>query len=218
MTKKLIIKRVGVIRQVSARAELVPQGHPPVQQKYPRRYLVDGCVGESHITFNIVNDWSVAAGVHDPFSLYQAILKRLNSVDTEVTQTGLSLNVATYSISLTGAGLIIFNNGGTYEWDSGSVTNQERLVNTTTNVKFKTSTPDSITIRLENDTDGVAAVSLKDNTGQELILNNDFMDVDTHYYDIDSWHVASEDPAIVPPDVLGYLQGFNELDLYTVFE
>lgn len=219
MTKRLVIKQVGLIRQTSARAELEPIGHPaPGGGHYPRDFLTDQCVGVDHLTYTIITDWQVSAGTFDPFSLYNAILKRLNSVNAEVTQSGLSLNVATYNISLTGAGLIIFNGGGDYEWSTGGMTSQDRLVDQSATVTFKSTTPTSVTIRLENDADEVSALSITDSNGVEQLLNPDFTQTEEHFYDIDSWHDAVEQPEIVPPDVLGYLQGYNEHILYTVFE
>lgn len=219
MTKRLVLKQVGLIRQTNARAELEPIGHPaPGGGHYPRDLQTDQCVGVDHLTYTFVTDWRVSAGTFDPFSLYNAILKRLNSVNTEVTQSGLSLNVATYNISLTGAGLIIFNSGGDYEWSTGGMTNQDRLVDESATVTFKSNTPASVTIRLENDTDEVSALSITDSNGVEQLLNPDFNQIEEHFYDIDSWHDAVEYPGIIPPDVLGYLQGYNEHILYTVFE
>ena len=219
MTKRLVIKQVGLIRQVGARAELEPIGHPaPGGGHYPRDLLTDQCVGVDHLTYTIITDWHSTAGTFDPFSLYNAILKRLNSVNAEVTQSGLSLNVDTYNISLTGAGLIIFNGGTDYEWSTGGMTSQDRLVDQSATVTFKNIAPTSVTIRFEHDVDEVSAVSITDSNGVEQLLNSDFTQQEEHFYDIESWHAAAESPGIVPPDVLGYLQGYNEHILYTVFE
>lgn len=208
-----------MIRQVSARADLEPIGHPaPGGGHYPRDFLVDQCVGVDHLTYTIVTDWRVTAGTFDPYSLYNAILKRLNSVDAEVTQSGLSLNVATYNISLTGAGLIIFEGGGDYEWSTGGMTNQDRLVDQSATVTFKSSAPTSVTVRLEDDADQVSVVSITDSNGVEQLKNPDFGQFETHFYDIESWHDAVENPEIIDPDVLGFLEGYNEYILFTVFE
>lgn len=223
MTKRLIISRVGVIKGVSAKAELKPQQHPPVgpagsTHSYPRQFDVDICTGSDHITYNRVKHWSVTTGVFDPTFLSDAILKRLNSVDTETAQTGLSLETGTYQIGLTGEGIIMFHNGGGYTWGSGSLIHAERLINQDTTVTFTTTAPDTITIKLINTTDQVTAVSLKNNSGEEMILNGTFEDVEEHFYDIDAWYTASKETDRIPTDVLGWLEGYNESLIYTVFE
>lgn len=227
MTKKLVIKCVGLIKQLNTKAELAPTQHPPKSTgtsgeavgHYPRAF--DDhimCTGVNHLTFTITTHWRVASGVFDPFSLYLAVLKRLNSTDSEATQSGLSLNTGTYQLSLSGAGRIFFDNGGEYEWDSGSMTQNDRLSDQTTNIKFKNKAPDTIRIKLENDDDQIHSISLKDSSGNEQLLNPDFTQVETHFYDIEAWYVAATDPELVPPDVLGLLEGFNSAALYTVFE
>lgn len=219
MTKKLIISKVGVIRQIAVKSELEPVQHPKAATgHYPRDFMSDACVGANHLTFVIVNEWNVTTGTHDPYSLKNAVLKRLNNTVSEVTQTGLGVTVGTYSIALTGAGLIIFNDGGDYEWSTGAITKQERLVNQTATVKFKNKSPQSITIRLENDADEVSAVTLSSSAGSQQIVNYDFTQVETHFYDVESFWTASLFPEIVPPDTLGYLEGFNQHNLYTIFE
>lgn len=219
MTKRLILRQVGLIRQTSARAELEPVGHPaPGGGHYPRDFETDQCVGVDHLTYTIIPHWQNTSGVFDPYSLYNAILKRLDSVEAEVTQSGLGLNVGTYNISLTGAGLITFHDGGDYEWSSGSMIKQERLVDQSATVIIKSTAPTSVTIRLENDIDELSAISITDNNGVEQLINHDFTQFEEHFYDIDSWHDAAIHPEIVPTDVLGYLQGYNQHILYTVFE
>ena len=98
------------------------------------------------------------------------------------------------------------------------MTNQDRLVDQSATVTFKNSAPTSVVIRLENDADEVSAVSITDSNGVEQLKNPDFSQFESHFYDIESWHAAAEDPDIVDPDVLGYLEGYNEYILFTVFE
>lgn len=221
MAIRLVITQVGLITRVGARADLQKEvtHHPPLPDPhYPREFQADHCLGHDHLTFVIVDQWKNTIGVHDPFSLYQAVLKRLNSTDSEVTQSGLSLNVATYSISLTGEGLITFHGDGAYEWATGSTAAAEMLNNQTTTVTFKGAAPTGISIRLLNDSDQVSAISLTDSTGAEHIKNHDFTQKIDHFYDIESWLVAATDVKMVPKDVLGYLEGYNSHMLYTVFE
>ena len=223
MTRRLIISRVGVIKGVSAKAELKPQQHPPVgpygsTHAYPRQFDTDICTGSDHITYNRVKHWSVTSGVFDPFSRSDAILKRLNSVDTETAQTGLSLDTGTYQIGLTGAGIIQFHNGGSYSWGSGSLVHGERLVDQNTTVTFINQAPDSISLKLINSVDEIVAISLKNSAGEEMLLNGTFDDVEEHFYDIDAWYTASTETDRIPTDVLGWLQGYNDSLIYTVFE
>jgi len=92
------------------------------------------------------------------------------------------------------------------------------LVDQSATVTFKSTVPTSVTIRFEHDVDEVSALSITDSNGVEQLLNSDFTQIEEHFYDIESWYGAVEQPEIVPPDVLGYLQGYNEHILYTVFE
>lgn len=209
-----------MVRQVGAKSELKKVEHPPTGiSHYPRVPDTDICTGSDHLTYTRVDDWSVVSGVFDPFSLHQAILKRLNSVDTETTQSGLSIEIdTTYQLSLTGAGLIIFENGNNYEWSTGGLSNSELINNQTVSVTFRNTAPDKINIRLVTDDQQVQAISLTDPQGVEIIRNNDFTRVETHFYDTNAWYVAALDERMVPKDALGYLEGFNDSFIYTIFE
>ena len=220
MTKKLIIKQIGLVRQVGAKSELRKLEHPPSEiSHYPRQPDTDICTGSDHITYTRIDDWSVVTGVFDPFSLSDAILKRLNSEDTETTQSSLSLEIdTTYQLGLTGAGLIIFEGGSNYEWSSGSLSNMEMLTDQTVDVVFRNTAPTAISIRLITQTQEVTNISLKNPQGVEMIRNNDFTQVETHFYDVNAWYVAAHDERMVPKNVLGYLEGFNDSFIYTVFE
>lgn len=220
MTKKLLIKQIGLVRQVGAKSEIKKIEHPPSEiSHYPRVPDTDICTGSDHLTFVTVSDWSAVSGVFDPFSLSEAVLKRLNSTDAETTQSSLSLEVdTTYQLGLTGAGLIIFENGNNYEWGTGALGNSEMMNNQTTTVVFRGSAPDKITIKLVTDDQQIEAISLTDPEGNEIIRNNDFINATTHFYGINAWYVATKDERIVPRDTLGYLQGFNDDMIYTVFE
>lgn len=224
MTKRLIIKQVGVIGKTGITAALEPVMHPPrgngIDGGYPRLIDVDICTGSDHITYNKINNWSVANGLFDPFSLFDATLKRLKSVDTEATQSGLSVTTGTYVVTLTGEGTISFTGGSGYSWSTGSLTNSEHLNNQSAIITFAgNSTPASVSIVMKNDTDMVTRLSMvkQGSPDDELIINGDFTDVTSHYYDIEGWYTAVLSNNI-PLDVLGWLQGFNETVIYGVHE
>lgn len=219
MGKRLIIKQVGVIKQVAAKAELEPTPHPKqAQTHYPRDFLQDACVGANHVTFTIITGWTVEEGVFEPRGLYQSILKRLNDTAATTVQKVLGLSPTTYQITVQGSARIEFDNGGTYEWGTGSITNSDVVTNRTTTVKFSGQVPDTIKIRLESNDQQVSSISLKNEQGVEQLINNDFTQVETHFYDVESWWVASLDERMVPRNTLGFLEGFNEYNLYTLFE
>lgn len=223
MTKRLIIKQVGVISRSGITAAIEPTGHPPtgngIDTGYPRLIGVDVCTGSDHITYNKIKNWTVTQGDFDPFSLSDATLKRLKSVDSETTQTGLSVTTDTYVVTLTGEGTISFSGGGGYQWSTGNYTNSETLQDQTVTVTFTESTPTGISITLTSDTTTVTKVSMTHQSTPdiELIVNNDFTDVESHYYDIEGWYTTVDNNRI-PADTLGWLQGFNDDVIYTIFE
>ena len=108
MTKRLIFKQCGIITGMSVRAALEPEKYPPkgngIDGGYPRILDLDICTGSDHITYNKINNWSVTQGTFDPFSLFDATLKRLEAETTEVTQAGVRFTLDTYSVKLAGKG------------------------------------------------------------------------------------------------------------------
>lgn len=218
MAKKLIIKQVGVIKKVGAKAELEPEPHPKhATNHYPRDIFTDACVGANHLTFTIITGWTVSEGVFEPRGLRTSMLKRLNHVAATTIQKVMSLHPGIYELTIDGTARVGFENGGSYVWSSGSLNNFDTLSNETTTIQFNTKAPDTISIRLEDDTQHVNSISLKNEQGVEQLINNDFTRVETHFYDVESWWKASLDERMVPRDTLGFLEGFNEFNLYTIF-
>lgn len=218
MGKRLIIKQVGVIKKVGAKAELEPEPHPKhATNHYPRDIFSDVCVGANHLTFTIISGWTVQEGVFEPRGLKTSVLKRLNNTAATTIQKVLGLNPGLYQLTVDGTARVMFDNGGTYAWGTGSMSNQDILTNETTTVRFNNKAPDTIKIRLENEEHQVNSISLKNEQGVEQLINNDFTEIETHFYDVESWWVASLDERMVPRDTLGFLEGFNEFNLYTIF-
>ena len=222
MTKRLIFKQCGVINKVSIRAAIEPEKHPPkgagIDGGYPRILDLDICTGSDHITYNKINNWSVTQGTFDPFSLFDATLKRLEAVTTEVTQAGVSFTLDTYSVKLAGKGSISFPGGSGYSWSTGNTTNAETIDSDEVTVTFTGTPPTGISIQMQNNVDEVQSISVTlESTDEEVLVNGDFTDIEVQFYDIESWY-GDAYSGIIPRDTLGWLQGFNEDIIYTIFE
>jgi hypothetical protein len=219
MTRKLIIKQVGVIRKITVKSEIQPDRHPVEPPKrHTRDIFSTGCGVEDHITFAMITSWSVNDGVFNPQALYQSKLKQHNQHAAEVVQSLPELSPGTYQLTIVGSAVVSFENGGTYSWSKGSQTNEELVQDETVSITFNTSAPDTIKLALRNQNHVVDSVSMKDASDNSHIQNGQFTEMETHFYDLQSWFIASVDPKVIPPDTLGYLQGYNEHELYTVFE
>lgn len=222
MTKRLIFKQCGVINKVSIRAVIEPEKHPPkgagIDGGYPRILDLDICTGSDHITYNKINNWSVTQGTFDPFSLFDATLKRLEAVTTEVTQAGVSFTLDTYSVKLAGKGSISFTGGSGYNWSTGNTTNAETIDNDEVTVTFTGTPPTGISIQMQNNIDEIQSISITlESTDEEVLVNGDFTDIEVQFYDIESWY-GDAYSGIIPRDALGWLQGFNDSIIYTIFE
>ena len=214
------IKQVKVVKGCSVTAS-------PVEPRWPdlgylhlvRQFMTDICTGSDHITFNKVSDWSVTSGIFDPFYLFGASLKRYNNTNTQATQTLSGLQTGTsYSLSLSGSATVSFSGpaGVVYSWGSST----QIMSDQTVSIDFTTAVPTSISVKLNNANDEVAAVSMVDQAAPETeLLNNiDFVNVEEHFYDIDSWYTDSDNEEIVPHDTLGWLAGFNDSQIFTIFD
>ena len=226
-TTPLIINRVGVIRNCHFRASPIQTGWPgmlsPAHQYptpgFPRLFMTDICTGSDHITLTKVQDWSVTAGVFDPFYLFGPSLKRYANNNTQATQDLDNLQTnETYSISISGDATVSFSAPAsapvTYSWGA----NTKVMSNNTETVTFTVNAPTSISIKLNNNTDEVTGISMTDSNGVEMLSNIDFVSVEEQFYDIEGWYVDSEDERIVPHSTLGWLQGFNDTQIFTIFE
>lgn len=224
-TTPLIINRVGVINRTHAFASPMIHGHPRLRfgdgfpvPGFPRLFMTDICTGSDHVTLTKIQDWQVTSGTFDPFHLFGGMLRRNENTNTQATQQIDNLQTGvTYTISVTGTGVVSFTApfGTSYSWGA----NHNNFQNESKTVQFTGGAPTSISIKLENNTHEIDAISMQAaNSTTELITNMDFVNVEEHFYDIESWYVDSEDERIVPRDTLGYLQGFNDTQIFTIFE
>ena len=222
-TNALIVDRVRLIDRVHFRAYPIPgdwprlyKGDNALNSHFPRFFLRDICTGSDHLTLTMINNWRVTSGVFDPFSLFDSTLSRYENVNTQTTQTINNLQTNTqYQITVTGNGVISFSGstGTLYSWGR----NNNRFDNETKTVEFLGSPPTEFSVKVDSG-DEINKVSMIDPTGTEMITNNDFTQTEEHFYDIEGWYVDSDNVNIVPPQALGYLQGFNDTQIFTIFE
>ena len=150
-----------------------------------------------------------------------SILKRLNGNDAEITQPGLSLDInKLYHINLTGAGIISFQTDGGCLWSSGALGDSEFIDSTTVTVQFTTIAPIGINILSDSNSTDISAISLKevDGDGTELLSNPGFSDYYEHFYDVEGWYRAVDSGDTIDIDALGWLAGYNDHNIYTIFE
>lgn len=224
-TTPLIINRVGVINRTHAFAKPMVHGHPRLRfgdgfpvPGFPRLFMTDICTGSDHLTLTKIQDWQVTSGEFDPFDLFGSVLKRHTNANAQATQQLDNIQTGvTYSISVSGTGVVSFTApiGTTYSWG----VNHNTFADETKTVTFTGGAPTAISIKLENNSHEIDAISMTEqNTTTELITNMDFVNTEEQFYDIESWYVDSEDERIVPHTTLGYLQGFNDTQIFTIFE
>jgi len=227
-TASLVIRR-GTINRSHVIAAPLPAKWPRMQHDgdgvftphFPASIENDGCAANDHLTFNKLESWYVCTGEFEPYSLFDASLRRNISLNTQACQSLTDSGVAlgNYRLSLSGSATVVF--GGTtttYGWSDGSSVNSKRLQNGFIDVSFGVSPPTTIGIRLDNDNDTVEAISLKDTQNVEFISNSKFESASVYFYDIESWYADSEDTNLVPTNTLGWLEGFNDSQIFTVFE
>lgn len=225
-TSPLIVNRVQVINRTHMFAAPMQSYWPPLQfdrdaypvPGFPRLFMTDICTGSDHITFHQLDDWTVTAGVFDPFDLYANVLSRYSGVNAQATQQLPQLSTGvTYQISVSGDVVVSFSGGsGTqYSWNTNSKTITDQQVDVT----FTTDTPDVISVKFNNNTQQLDAITMTNmSTNEQVLSNSDFTQTHEHFYDIEGWYVDSADPTTISPDTLGYLQGFNDVQLFTIFE
>ena len=190
---------------------------PWTTTKYPPLEGVEICAGDSYITVNILDDWSVYVGAFDPFSLADGVLKRLKDTECGTAQTGLALAPdTTYVVSMSGAGRYILESASGVVWSTGSTNNYIDLDNETVTVTMSAVT-DSIRVDLMTNTQEVSGVSMKDTSDIEILQNTNFTERKEMFYAVEGWHGDQDDPVAVSPWSLGYILGFNEYMKFTLF-
>lgn len=185
----------------------------------------DFCAVTDHLTYNVVTDWTVTTGVFDPYDLFDGTLRRNTTSDAVVIQTLPALQTGVnYCVSVSSSGFCnITFNSGSITWGDGSTSNTKIFTSNGSNsVSFSTA-PTTISIRLTQNSSEVYSISVKqgtcaNTTGSEMLTNPSFENVISILYDIETWYQESADPNEVPTNTLGWLEGYNTGQLFTVFE
>lgn len=235
-TAPLVIRQVGLINRSHVHARPLQARWPRMRHDgdgtftphFPAEISNDGCAANDHLTLNKVVGWYVCAGEVEPVALYDGSVRRNVSSNTQICQdlTNSGIHTGHYRVSLSGSGTVIF--GGTtttYSWfgdqGSGNTGNSVRLQDGSADVSFGVTAPHTIAIRLDNNTDQVDAIELLDvheTPNLQLLTNNSFEQSDVYFYDIEGWYEDSKDTTIVSTTTLGWLEGFNDSQIYTIFE
>ena len=226
-TNPLLIKQIKLINRTHVMARPLESAWPELGYikdgvtyplpGFPRLFMDDGCSGLDHITYNVVNDWKVHAGVLSPRELRLTKLKQYGDMAAQIKQQidGLSTGT-TYSITVIGRCEIVFGGPAdiVYSWG----TNTHVVDNETVNVTFTNNTPNNIIVKFLSNDDVVESVSVKDTQDVEILKNTGFNTINRHFYDIESWYTDSYDLQTVPTDTLGWLEGPFPDQIFTIFE
>lgn len=195
-----------------------PPYTPWTKSNWPPLEGIEICAGDTYITVDILNDWSVYVGAFDPFSLSDGVLKRLKNVSSGAVQSidGI-LPDTTYVVSISGAGRYSLKGAGDVQWSTGSTDDYIDLDNNSVSVTMTTPAT-GIQVDLMTDDQEINTVSMKTSNDVELLKNTDFQTTDTSFYEVDGWHLDQDDPYAVNPWSLGYVTGFNEVMKFTLFK
>lgn len=181
----------------------------------------DFCVVEDHLTFNRVRDWTVGGGVFDPQALYDGYLRRYTTQNATVNQTlpNVIQTGTTYRVTVSGQGTVGFDGSGGFSWGDNSTGNSYDFDNNSQTITFS-NIPTRMFVTLKSNSAEMYQVSLSGDEQAkqdfEHIENNNFSLSDEYLYDIQTWY--DESPQDVSTDTLGWLQGYNSDQLFTVFE
>lgn len=227
-TEPLVVKQTTVNGGVIvARTDLLPRRWPLLVQ-YGGIFVLntiqeiadDFCAVTDHLTYNRVTDWSVGTGVFDPYELYDGVLQRNTTTNASVNQdlpTNMQTNT-TYRVTVSGQAIVGFTGSG-FTWGDNSTGNSFVFDNSDQTITF-TNKPTQIFAILTSSSDKLHSISLSgDVSGKadyEHIVNRTFDQVNSELYDIESWY--DESPSTVSTNVLGWLEGYNTSQLFTVFE
>ena len=230
-TAPLVIRQVGLINRSHVHAKPLPDRWPRMRHSgdgvftphFPAEIDGANCAASDHLTFNKVRNWRVTTGEFDPYDLYSSTLKRSTPVNAVIFQVlpTISLNTS-YNVAITGSCTVAFNST-TQQWGDGSTSNAKTFTSTGGwNIHFYSGAPTTISVFFNNNSDYLEHIQFREGTltspGDNLILNTSFDEIDSHFYDIESWYEDSKDNVSVPTDTLGWLEGFNDSQIFTVFE
>ena len=227
-SEPLVVKQATVNGgMIVAKPELLPRRWPLLVQ-YGGVFVLntiqeitsDFCAVSDHLTYNRVTDWSVGTGVFDPYELYDGVLQRYTASNASINQdlpTTIQTNT-TYRVTVSGQATVGFTGSG-FTWGDSSTGNSFVFDNSDQTITFQNK-PTQIFILLTSNSDKVYSVSLSGSdvgkADYEHVVNRTFDQVESELYDIESWY--DESPSTVSTDVLGWLEGYNSSQLFTVFE
>lgn len=234
-TAPLVVRQVGLINRSHVHAKPLPARWPRMRHDgdgvftphFPAEINNDGCAANDHLTLNKIPHWYVCNGEFDPFYLYDGTLSRGVPSSTMACQDLTTNDIQTgfYSVALSGAATVVFGGTSTtFSWwgdqGAGNTGNDVRIEDGFANVAFGVSAPHTIGVRLDNNTDRVEAITMTymEATPNVQKLKNHSFDSAVYFYDIEGWYEDSKDTAIVPTNTLGWLEGFNDSQIYTIFE
>ena len=235
-TAPLVIKQVGLINRTHMRITPLPSKWPRMRHDgdgyftphFPASIIDDGCISDDHLTYNKLPHWYVSTGEFEPYTLHDGSLRRNTGNNAMVCQDLTTTGIVNgyHRVALSGSATIVF--GGTtttYSWwdaqGAGNTGNTVRLEDGYANVAFGVSPPHTIGVRMDNNDDQVDEITLtymEVSPGVQLLENNSFEESDVYFYDIEGWHEDSKDTTIVPLNTLGWLEGYNDSQIFTVFE
>lgn len=173
------------------------------------------CFGNALITVNKITGWQCHIGQFDPIYLDSNILLR-NGNKVAGLRQNIDLEPGQYDISLVGRARVSIK-GGDSSIDGGS--NTSIIENSSLNLLIN-SKPECILIELigDNSNDFVSFVSItRKNSSENLLVNGDFDDVVSSYYDLYEWYVLQGMSSEVDPYSIGWIVGFENGMYYTMF-
>ena len=183
--------------------------------------LDESCIAEIFLTLNVIDDWVVHRGILEPNFLSSNILRKLfDTMNTSIKQELPSIETDTvYEVQLTGKGTVQFEGTGGYKWSTASSQDSESLDNETVDITFIDRVPTHIKIILNSADDNVGGISVRGkSTKDDIIRNGDFDSITSTQYSLNEWRSASSTPGFIPLNSLGWLNGFNESEIYTIFD
>ena len=184
-------------------------------------FAEDACVGNTHISYNQVNDWTTDTGTLDPFMLHDGTLKRSSSAVASVSQILDLKQHTTYSIIVDGNCTIAFshtdNTPVSYKWDSGSESRfQAFKTGMAQQVTFGQTPPDKITIQLDSNASSMSHINMSDlsHPSINVVSNPAFDQIESTTYTDELWIEVSNDPRVIPTNATGWIEGFNYDEIY----
>ena len=183
--------------------------HPPID---PSLMM---CFGNALLTVNKIKNWQCHIGQFDPIYLDSNVLFRnLNRVAG--LRQNINLEPGKYQLSLTGKARVAIKGGNTSINGGGHIA----VIDNDSVELNVTSKPECILIELIGDSnqDFVSSVSISaDNSSENLLINGDFSEVESSFYDLTEWYILQSISSEVDPYSIGWIIGFESGMYYTMF-